>query len=135
MNNAELHKRYIREATRYLKELKDAYQDGDWNVVIRKLQEVVELSLKSVLKLLCIEFPKEHDIGKYFLDICREKGILIDEDMANIIESASKDLADKRSPAFYFEEIYDEETAKVAKEQAEKIYNFIISLSEKLIPK
>ena len=51
-------------------DLTRAYDGGNWNMAIRRAQEVVELYLKVILKMIGIEYPKSHDIGTIFTRVC-----------------------------------------------------------------
>ena len=63
MNNSELNHRLLTEAELIMEEVKRAFYNRSWNLVVRRAQEVVELSLKSLLKLMGVEYPKTHDVG------------------------------------------------------------------------
>ncbi len=61
-----------------MEEARRAFDNEAWNLVVRRSQEVVELSLKGLLKLMGVESPKSHDVGDTFAKICREKKIAIE---------------------------------------------------------
>jgi HEPN domain-containing protein len=116
----------------YYDELLRAYDRKSWNVVVRHSQEVVELSLKSMLKIMGVEYPKSHDIATVFVRVCDEIGIKLEPELVIKIKDISEDLADKRSPAFYMERIYKQEDGEKAKADAEFVLNFAEALSVKL---
>ena len=132
MTNFDIYEKLISMAKISYRDLINAYVDGVWNAVIRRSQEVVELYLKAMLKLMCIEYPKSHDVGVVFTRACLRKGVNIDHNELAKIEKLSNDLAEKRGPAFYMEEIYTQEDAEKAKADAEFVMNFAESLSKKL---
>lgn len=113
------------------REMLAALGDRDWNRAIRKAQETVELSLKAVLKYSNIEFPKEHDVGKHFGLLLRNRGISIEPDAELNLKRISADLAKKRAPAYYGEEFYDEQEARKAAEDAA----FVLKLTADILSK
>ncbi|MFB0546311.1 MAG: HEPN domain-containing protein [Anaerolineae bacterium] len=115
MNNFELGDRLLGEAEEYYEEMLRAYERRSWNVVVRRAQEVVELSLKGLIKMMGIEYPREHDVGGVFEGVCREKGIEIEIETLDQIKRTSSRLARERVPAFYMEELYNEEQARRSK--------------------
>jgi HEPN domain-containing protein len=118
-SNRELGKRLISEAERILRsELKPVMENSDWNLALRRSQEVVELSLKGALKVLGMDFPKVHDVGMVFSNGVKEKGVSLSEDVLTRIQQISKWLAEARAPAFYVERNYSKEDASKAKRDA-----------------
>ena len=65
MTNEQMAKAALRLAARILKEARIHRQEGAWNLAIRRSQEVVELSLKGLLRFLGLEVPKVHDVGGF----------------------------------------------------------------------
>jgi len=72
MNTKLMAQDYMKRASRCLKESRDAFQDGDFPITIRRAQECVELSLKAVLRGAAVEYPREHDVGGS-LEFVKEK--------------------------------------------------------------
>lgn len=119
ISNKELGQRLVAEASRICEwELRTAIENEDWNLAVRRSQEVVELSLKGALKLLGIDYPKVHDVGFIFLKEGKNKGVHIPEDTFLRIQEASKWLVEARGPAFYVEKNYSKEEAMKAYEDA-----------------
>ncbi len=54
---------YLLQAGQILREAEDLNRRGVWNLVVRRCQEVVELSLKAALRNVGIETAKVHDVG------------------------------------------------------------------------
>jgi HEPN domain-containing protein len=108
----------------YYNELVRAYDMELWNVVVRHAQEVVELSLKGLLKMIGVEYPKSNDVGGVFGLICMEMGFKVEPQELAELKDISSYLADARAPAFYMERIYDKQSADKAKADAEKVLNF-----------
>lgn len=128
MNNKQRSDYYFNQAEEEYKLISYYLAKENWNMVIRKSQEVVELLLKGVLKYMNIEFPKEHDIGEYFEKILIQRKIKFDKQAMNKIKIASKDLTSKRAPAYYGEEFYSKEEAFEAKGYADFTKKFIQKL-------
>jgi len=133
MTNFDHSKRLAAEATRTIAEAENAYYDGDWNYTIRRAQESVELHLKSLLVALNIEFPKVHDIGAVCVKELEKKRIPIAEETGLQIIQISKELSEKRGPAFYWEEDYTKEEAKEALDGAKFINTFFDQTIKKLL--
>jgi HEPN domain-containing protein len=118
-SNRDLGKRLIAQAGNILRwELKAAVENKDWNLAVRRSQEVVELTLKGALKMLGIDFPKVHDVGMIFSDGAKEKGVSLSQDTLQRIQQISKWLAEARAPAFYVERSYTKEDASKARGDA-----------------
>jgi len=131
LTNFEIGERLLAEAEECYREMLDALDRRSWNLVIRRAQEVVELSLKAVLKAMGIEYPKRHDVGDVFKETCVRKGItFIRLSDLDEIEEISSYLARERSPAFYMERTYGEEEARKAKGDASKVFRLSKSLFE-----
>lgn len=115
MNNREKGKALILTAERVIKrDLGGAVKDGDFNMVVRRAQEAVELVLKGALTILGIEYPKIHDVGKIFADVVQRKvGAMEGETLDKIVRLSTR-LSEDRAPAFYGERSYGEAEAKEA---------------------
>jgi len=132
MTNFESGEKLLKEAGIYLEELKRAHAQGFWNITVRKAQEVVELSLKGILKIIGVEYPKIHDPSGFLMSTLEKKGVSLEDEIRKRIEEVSKELSEKRAPAFYFDKEFGEEEASGAKEGAEFVYNFAKEFQEKL---
>lgn len=100
------------------RDVSNAYKDNDYNLVVRRSQEAVELALKGVLKILGIDYPKIHHIGDIFRKRIKEKGVEINDEVCQKIENISFWLSKMREPSFYFERKFFKEDALKAKEDA-----------------
>ncbi len=94
MNNTDLNGRLIQEAQMIMEEARRAFDNEAWNLVVRRSQEVVELSLKGLLKLMGVESPKTHDVSDTFAKICREKKIAIESEKLAEMQRISHQLAE-----------------------------------------
>lgn len=132
VNNYDLGKKLLTETGEIIEDLNRDYGSGAWNLTIRRAQEVVELTLKALLKMLGVEFPKVHDVGDVFVRVCEEKGIRIKDEILRRITQISASLAEDRAPSFYMERDYDADEAKEAKESTGWIHSMAEDLVKKL---
>lgn len=115
MNNLESGKELIFTAGRIKnRDLEVARQEDDFNMVVRRAQEVVELTLKGALKILGIEYPKVHDVAKIFAETAKKKLGKIDSEVLNKITYISARLSEDRIPSFYGDRTYSNEEAEEA---------------------
>ena len=133
MNNTDLNGRLILEAQMIMEEARRAFDSGAWNLVVRRAQEVVELSLKGLLKLMGVESPKTHDVGDTFAKICTEKKIDIKGRELTEMQQISHQLAQDRAPAFYMEKEYTRKQANQALQSAEKVLTGAQELTRRLM--
>lgn len=134
MRNDDLSKSYLIKAEKRLKILDVLLNEEAYSDVVREAQEIVELSLKGMLRYVGIEPPKYHDVGPILIEH-REKFKPILYNEISIIANISKKLRKERELAFYGDidfiptEEYTIEDAKEAIEGA----NYVVSLSRRLI--
>jgi HEPN domain-containing protein len=87
-NNQERAEKLLKEAKGVFEELSLSCKRGEWNLSIRRSQDVVELVLKGILNQMGIEYPREHDVAPLFKEIITERKIeysLIQDYGANLI--------------------------------------------------
>jgi HEPN domain-containing protein len=132
MTNEGRRKYLFKVAEKKFKEMLSSYDEEDWNMVIRNAQESVECYLKGLLKFMNVEFPKEHDIGKYFEEILLRKKIEFDREKMRRVKEISEYLSKKRAPAYYGEEFYSREEAENARRDAEFVKEFAFELLKNL---
>lgn len=129
MNNFESGKDLILTAKRIMeRDLQEAWQDNDANIVVRRAQEVVELVLKGALKILGIEYPKIHDVGKIFDQMVKRKIGEFDEEVMERIVRISARLAEDRGPSFYGEKIFKREEAEEAYSDAKFVFDKVVRM-------
>ncbi len=122
--------RLIREAEVILRrDAQGALNDKDFNMVVRRAQEVVELTLKAALKILGVDYPKVHDVAPLFSDQLRQKRGIDDPALLQRIEEASLWLAESRASSFYLDREYGAEDAEKAIQDAA----FVLSETKKLL--
>ena len=121
MTNEEMAASGIRVAGRILGEARRYQHEGVWGLAIRRSQEVVELCLKAVLRLLGLEVPKVHDVSGFL----RRHGDRLPSQMSDRLDritSISRTLREEREISFYgdeeagftAEELYSAEDAEKA---------------------
>jgi HEPN domain-containing protein len=123
--NKEQGERLLKEAQWiFEKDLKCAMDKENYNLAIRRAQEVVELSLKGCLRKLGIDYPKVHDAGLLFV---KEAGRKLNFNKTTLteIERISRWLAEARAPSFYGERDFTSEDAKKALKDAAFVINEI----------
>jgi HEPN domain-containing protein len=107
--------RLIREAEDiFRRDAQGALNEKDFNMVVRRVQETVELALKGALKILGVDYPKVHDVAPLFSEKLRQKRGIDDQEVFQRIEEISLWLAQSRTPSFYFERDYSVEDAEKA---------------------
>ena len=120
MTNQEAGEGLVREAQRISeRDLTSAWRDRDYNLVVRRAQEVVELALKGSLRILGVDFPKVHDVGPVFVEQMQRKGSHMPLETLEEIRRISAWLSEARAPAFYLERVYGEGDARRALTEAE----------------
>ena len=105
----------------FRRDARAALNEKDFNMVVRRTQEAVELTLKGALKILGVDYPKVHDVAPLFSEQLRQKRGIEDSEILRRIEDISLWLAQSRTPSFYFEREYGKEDAKRAFQDAKFI--------------
>jgi len=122
--------RIIQEAEHiFRRDAQGALEEKDFNLVVRRAQEVVELALKGALKIMGVDYPKVHDVAPLFIEQLRQKRGIYDRDLLSKIEEISLWLAQSRTTSFYFEKEYGAGDA----EQAIQDASFVLSEIKKLL--
>ena len=120
----------IREGERILRrDVHGALIDQDFNMVVRRAQEAVELALKGALKVLGVDYPKVHDVAAVFSEQVKGKHASDETAVLKQIEDISLWLGLARAPSFYFERDYGEEDAQKAAEDA----GFVLAETKRLL--
>ena len=128
MDNGERGRRLMAMASEYLQDMEASYARKSWNAVVRRAQEVVELSLKGVLSYLGVDFPKVHDPAAVFVATVSARGMELGEEEAADVTTVSARLARKRAPAFYFEHTENASAAEEAAADARRIHGLCTRL-------
>jgi len=110
------------------REIAGAFEDEDFNLVVRRAQEAVELTLKGALTILGIEYPKAHDVSRVFRDVVQRKAGGPTRDVLDQISSISARLSEDRTPSFYGERSYGRAEAEEAYQGARFVYDTVNEL-------
>lgn len=100
MQNPDLARDYIRRAGIRLRTLDLLFEAESWADVVRESQEIVELSLKALLRARGIDPPRVHDVS----DVLIAERERMPESLAGELENLteiSRDLRRDRELAFY----------------------------------
>lgn len=133
MRTDTLAKDYLDRAKNRLLDAPNALHRRAYPEVVRYSQECVELSLKSILRVLGIEYPRIHDVGDV-IELHSEKFPDWLKKEIPKIRRISTELALKRGPSLYGLErigkpstqIFDETDARDAYESAKCIYSLCL---------
>jgi len=100
VKNPDLAKDYIRRAGIRLRALDILFQGESWADVVRESQEIVELSLKALLRARGVDPPRVHDVS----DVLLAERDRMPEELVGELErltEISRDLRRDRELAFY----------------------------------
>jgi HEPN domain-containing protein len=100
MRNVELARDYVRRAEIRLLALDVLYREKSWADVVRESQEIVELTLKGLLRSCGVTPPRIHDVS----DLLVEERKKLPEDLWEHLEELtriSRKLRRDRELAFY----------------------------------
>lgn len=126
MRNRELAADYLRRASARLRALDVLFESASWADVVRESQEVVELTLKGLLRAYGIEPPRIHDVA----DVLLAERDRLPKDLAPHVErlaGISRALRRDRELAFYGAEdltpssFYREADAIIARDSARDV--------------
>jgi HEPN domain-containing protein len=100
MTNMDLAQSYLIKAQKRLKILEVLLHEEDYSDVVREAQEIVELSLKGMLRSAGIEPPKFHDVGPLIIEH-KERFKKLSPANLQRMALVSKSLRKEREFAFY----------------------------------
>ena len=89
MTNHDSGENLLKDAEVYYEEMHRMFEKEKWNIVVRRAQEIVELSLKGIFKIMGIDFPKVHNVAPLFVNLLQEKGIELGKEVYERILSIS----------------------------------------------
>lgn len=113
----------------FRRDVQSAYGGQDFNLTVRRAQEVVELALKGGLKFLGVDYPRVHDVAPVFSELVKQKVSVSDASVLDRIEQSSLWLSQARAPSFYFERDYGVQDARQAVKDAE----FVLEAVKRLL--
>jgi hypothetical protein len=134
MRNDALARDYLIKGEKRLLILSVLLKEEAYSDVVREAQEIVELTLKGILRQIGIEPPKWHDVGKLILEYKDRLPKEVAKN-ASCLAKISKQLRKERELAFYGDidfipsEGYTIEDAKKAIEDA----RFVVTQAQKVI--
>lgn len=132
MNNFQRGEKLLSEAENISRELTNIFESNLPNLAVRRAQEVVEISLKALLKMMGIEYPKVHDVGSLLQEVIKKRGIKTQGRILERVKKISSYLARDRAPSFDFEKDYTLKEAKKAKEDALDVLDFAKKLAQRI---
>ena len=126
MRNPDLARDYVRRASARLRALDVLFEAESWADVVRESQEVVELTLKALLRVAGIDPPRIHDVSDV---LTAERERLPEPVRAEVdaLANISRDLRRDRELAFYGAEdltpsgFYSKEDAEGARAGARRV--------------
>ena len=135
MTNTSLAQSYLIKATKRLRILQVLFDDGAFSDVVREAQEIVELSLKGVLRQVGVEPPHWHDVSPMLMEYRERFPLPFQEHIARIAE-VSGWLRKEREFSFYgdIDFIPTEEYAREDAERAIADARWIVSVTAAVIP-
>ena len=131
MNNAELAGDYLRRARVRLGALDVLFDAESWADVVRESQEVVELTLKGLLRSCGVAPPRIHDVSGILL-ANRDRLPTDLQCSAEWLADASRHLRRDRELAFYGAEdltpsgFYTREDARAARAMARRAVELVV---------
>lgn len=135
MRNQGLAYDYLRRAKARLLALDTLFAAGSWADVVREAQEVVELTLKALLRASGVEPPRAHDVS----DVLEaERALLPSVVRPHLAEltAASRHLRRDRELAFYGaedltpSEFYSRADAEEARSAARRVVSLVAPLAQ-----
>lgn len=95
---------HIFRAQRCLREAELALKEKDYAGAVRRSQEALELAVKTILRYITVEYPREYDVSGVLAQVEDRLPNYLRERLQDIIE-LSAELARVRGPALYGYEI------------------------------
>jgi len=135
LRSIKVGKSFLRQARARLEDAKDASAEANYPYAVRLSQECVELSLKAVLKLVGIDYPKIHDVSDVLVEV-KDRFPNWFKAEIDFLRDSSKILVKKREPSLYGseeaflspDEVMNKDDAEDAVMRAEKIYKLCENL-------
>lgn len=100
MTNLSLAQSYLLKARSRLKILQVLLDEEAFSDVVREAQEIVELSLKGMLRQVGVEPPKWHDVGGFLLQF-GDRFPVMERDRLERLAQISTRLRKEREFSFY----------------------------------
>jgi HEPN domain-containing protein len=130
MHNPGLAQDYIARARVRVRALDVLFDGESWADVVRESQEIVELTLKALLRACGVDPPRIHDVSAVLLAERDRLPDALDAELDTLVE-ASRDLRRDRELAFYGAEdltpsgFYSRTDAERARERARRTVELV----------
>lgn len=130
MRNIDLALDYLKRAKVRLIAIQTLYDQKGYADVVRESQEVVELTLKALLRIHDIAIPRIHDVST-IIEENRVVFLKITDEDIEFITHVSRSLRRDRELSFYGSEdltpseFYRQSDADLAKQQAAKVISIV----------
>ena len=130
MYNDSLAADYLKRGKSRLRAIRVLAEEESWADVVRESQEVVEITLKALLRAHRIEVPRIHDVSPV-LDENRDRFAPELSNRLTELIKISRSLRRDRELAFYGSEdltpseFYSKEDANEAQNQAQTVYDVV----------
>ena len=130
MRNRDLARDYLRRAKVRLAAVDVLFDAGSWPDVVRESQEIIELTLKGLLRSCGVEPPRLHDVSRILIAESDRlpAGLLCDVDW---LADTSRHLRRDRELAFYGAEdltpsdFYSRTDASHARDSARRVVELV----------
>ena len=100
MRNMSLIQDYLSRSQKRLKAVQTLYNEESWADVMRESQEILELTLKALLRASAIEAPRIHDVSSVLEDHKERLPKAVQQKLTEIVQ-LSRSLRRDRELAFY----------------------------------
>ena len=139
MNFMKLAEDYLKRAGSRGKDAPAALARGDYPEAVRYSQEMVELCLKACLRMVDVEYPKVHDVGKV-LQAERRRFPTSFARHIDRLAAVSRELAEMRAASLYGieaqgkgpAELFDEESGEASLAEAREVLERAEALRKEL---
>ncbi len=122
MNNVNMAEALFKDAQRILSEAEVNLKDGVYHRAVRLCAESAELGLKALFYYLGIDFPKEHDVARFFDSIPEVRNAFTVSERRKI-KKMNRNLAKHRIASFYGDPKGIPPVAIFSKKHAEEAIN------------
>lgn len=130
MHNEELARDYLHRSEIRLRALAVLYDAASWADVVREAQEIVELTLKGLLRSRGVSPPRVHDVSDVLLTERDRLPPELSDEVEGMVR-VSRRMRRDRELAFYGAEdltpsgFYSEEDARTARDDADRLVRLI----------
>lgn len=94
---------YLEQASARLRSTKRALKEGNYPYTVRQAQECIELSLKGILRLYGIEYPREHNVKEVLIQVADRFPAWFRRHVDKFAEISAR-MAAERGPSMYGDE-------------------------------